>query len=145
MELYIPHYIEQPIRNAKTGHFFKGYKRKTPPANKGRKMSEFATPETCERIISNLSQEGRQKGANKNKELFGRPVLAIQNGNIVGKYTCASIAKEKFMEEFGISLCKMNILAVAKGKRRTHKGMRWFYVDEPHKWEKELIESQQQQ
>ncbi len=135
MELYFPTIPKNIERNAKNGQFLKGYRRKTPPANKGRKMSEFTTPEICEKIISNLSQEGRQKGANRNKELFGRPVLAIQDGKLLGPWQCASLAKEYFMQQHGVYLAKMNILNCCKGNRKTHKGMQWFYVDEPHKWE----------
>ena len=86
-------------------------------------------------MVSNLSQEGRKKGANTNKIKYGRPIVAIQDGRLLGPWPCASLAKDYFMQQHGVYLAKMNIHNCCKGKRQTHKGMQWFYVDEPHKWE----------
>ena len=144
MELYIPTLTTPTIRNPKTGRFNKGYRRKTPPANKGRRMEEYTTEETRTKILANINGEGRKAGNRAIRKKYGRQVIAIKDGKIVDKFTCAGEAVEEMPQKYGITVQKENIVACCKGKRgrSSHKGFQWYFWDQPEKWEDKVSKSE---
>lgn len=114
MELYIP--IERPNRNLTTGRFLKG----SIPHNKGRKASEYMTPEG----LANSIRMGR-KNLKPNKNLGGhnkRAVIAITDeGKIVGWFESAEDAGRK------IGVRGSAIRNVCYGYRKKAGGFTWKY------------------
>lgn len=114
MELYIP--IKRPNRDPTTGRFHKG----SLPHNKGRKASEYMTPEG----LANSIRMGR-KNLKPNKNLGGhnkKAVIAITDeGKVVGWFDSAEDAGRK------IGVSGSAIRNVCYGYRKKAGGFKWKY------------------
>ena len=114
MELYIPK--ERPQYNPTNGQFLKGHI----PFNKGKKASEYMTPEG----LANSIRIGR-KNLKPNKNLGGhnkKAVIAITDeGKVVGWFESAEDAGRK------IGVSGSAIRNVCYGYRKKAGGFNWKY------------------
>ena len=78
MELYIP---PKPLtRNPINGRILRGNE----PKNKGKSWDEYNVPEASrKKILANLTNEGRKKGALAKKKRYSKRVIAIKIKNIL--------------------------------------------------------------
>lgn len=134
MELYI-----EPVRitrNRVNGRLLPGHV----PANKGKKWGEYNVPKKSrKKILANLTDEGRRKGALASKPRICNKVVGIMNGEFIGEFESASDASRK-METIGIKVCSENIRNCCKCKGRISAGgVKWFYEADFEKWSKEII------
>ena len=133
MELYIPPkpFTHNPIN----GRILRGHE----PKNKGKSWDEYNVPE-CSRkkILANLTNEGRKKGALAKKKRYSKRVIAIKDKKYFGDFESAADAS-RILRAAGIIVYSENIRNCCKGKRPSAGGIKWFYEEESHIWEKEIV------
>ena len=134
MELYIP---PVPLtRNPTNGRILPGFV----PKNKGKKWGEFKVPKRSrKKILANLNDAGRRKGALASKTRTCIKVVGIMNGEIIGMFESAAEAEKKIKGK-GIAIRATNIRHCCKGKRPRAGGIKWFYESDFEKWNEEIKE-----
>ncbi len=135
MELYIE--PERRTRNAVNGRLLPGYV----PLNKGKKWGEYNVPiKSREKILANLSNEGRKLGALASKPRLCIKIVGIMHGEFIGEFESAAEAQGKLNGK-GVAISATNIRHCCKGKRPSAGGIKWFYEAEFEKWSKEIVAS----
>jgi hypothetical protein len=106
----------------KRGGFQKGHI----PFNKGKKMSEYMSPENREKCLSGLSRKG-------NPEIYRyrqkRIVCVRDNGTFTVYESSVAAAKQHVYPKQKVETLARNIRHVAQLKRKRMQGARWFCED----------------
>ena len=109
-------------RSPVTGRFYKGHT----PHNKGRKMSEYMSPEKIEKVkrvaVHNLVLRGNLVRDRR------RRVIGVSGDGWTPVFESASAAADKY------GLIRRNICHCCNGKRKHCGGMMWFYYDDLYEW-----------
>lgn len=135
MELYIA--PAPRTRNAVNGRILPGYV----PKNKGLKWGEYNVSKASrKKILANLTNEGRLKGAYASKPLLCKKIVGVQDGAFFGAFESAAIAELKLRDK-GIAIRATNIRDCCKGIRPRAGGIQWFYEKDFEVWSSLIVDS----
>lgn len=77
----------------------------------------------------NPKQEMEYSRTRKDKDIKTRKRIGIyKDGVLLGEYECMARLQEEYLDKYNIKLDLSNIQAVARGKRKTHKGFTFKYL-----------------
>jgi hypothetical protein len=104
----------------------KGFPKGHIPFNKGKKMSEYMSPKSMDKVLSTLSRNG-----NPNINTFcQKPVVCVHSDGTFTVYANSEAAARKhvFPRQKASTLAR-NIRHAAQLKRKRVQGMKWFFED----------------